>query len=87
MISTLALLTALAAQQTSEVWTEIRFHRVHLRNGNFVDGTLVANEQESVTLRVKTGDIEITRDLIDKVEYVKMRSYKEKPADVPPPTP
>jgi hypothetical protein len=69
----LALLLALQDQG----WTETRFHRVHLRNGNFVDGHLLANEPEAVTLRVKTGELEISRDLVLKVEHMRIRSFEE----------
>lgn len=81
----LALLLLQAAPP--EGWTETRFHRVHLRNGNFLDGQLVANEPEAVTLRVKSGEMEITRDLVMKVEYLRIRSYEDKPTPVPPPEP
>lgn len=82
------ILAALLAQvQPPEGWTETRFHRVHLRNGNFLDGQLLANVPEAVTLKVKTGELEIARDLIAKVEYLRIRSYEEKPTPVLPPEP
>lgn len=67
-------------------FTETRFHRVHLRNGNFVDGDLLRNEPDMVTLRIGKGELEISRDLVDRVEYVKMRSYLEKPVPVAEPS-
>jgi HEAT repeat protein len=83
---TLALLAVLSVQSSGE-WTETRFHRVHLRNGNFVDGHLIDNQPEYVTLKIKTGELEIARDLLYKVEFVTIRSYAEKPADIPAPAP
>lgn len=92
---TLFLLTALAAQPAPQgTSTESRFHRVHLRNGNFVDGHLQSQSSAEVTLRMATGTITINRDLIDRVEYVKMRGVLEAPTTVdrpsgpsaPPPT-
>jgi HEAT repeat protein len=68
-------------------WTETRFHRIHLRNGNFVDGDLLRNELETITLRIKTGELEISRDLIERLELVRMRSYAEKPVEIAAPTP
>ena len=85
MIAILTLLLALQAEAKADGWTETRFHRIHLRNGNFVDGDLLRNDPETVTLRVRTGDIEITRDLVERVELVRMRSYAERPTDVAPP--
>lgn len=75
-----ALLVAaapLAAQDSP--WTEVRFHRVHLRNGNFVDGTLVKQNAREVVLRIQSGEISIKGDVIDRLEFVKIRSINEKP--------
>jgi HEAT repeat protein len=84
VIAILALL-ALQADVKADGWTETRFHRVHLRNGNFVDGDLLRNDAETVTIKVRTGDLEVSRDLVERVELVRMRSYAEKPTDVAPP--
>lgn len=67
----------LAAQDSP--WTEVRFHRVHLRNGNFIDGTLVKQDAREVVLRIQSGEISIKGDVIDRLEYVKIRSVNEKP--------
>ena len=86
IFAALVALSTLAPAQDG--FRETRFHRVHLRNGNFVDGDLLRNEPEAVTLKVSTGELEIARDLVDRVEYVKMRSYREKPVAVAvPPAP
>jgi HEAT repeat protein len=81
----IALLLVLA--QAGEGWTETRFHRVTLRNGNFLDGQLLANEPESVKLRVKTGEMDVPRDQIAKVEYMRIRSYEDKPTPILPAEP
>ncbi len=61
-------------------WTETRFHRVHLRNGNFLDGDLVKQNSKTVILNMKPlGEFAVARDMILRLEYVKMRSIKEAP--------
>ncbi len=79
-----AFAPALAAQDGQTEWVETRFHRVHLRNGNFIDGLLVKETDKSITLRLKAGDISLRSDLIDRVEIMKIRSINEKPPKVPP---
>ena len=79
-----ALAPALSAQDGQSEWVETRFHRVHLRNGNFIDGLLVKETEKAVTLRLKAGDISVRSDLIDRVEIMKIRSINEKPPVVPP---
>ncbi len=84
MIHTLAGLLLLAtAGAQEETWTESRFHRVHLKNGNFIDGKLVRDAADAVTLQLKPGQFTIRRDLVDRVEMVKIRSLREV-ADKPP---
>lgn len=63
------------AQDTAYTW--IQFHRVYLRNGNCVEGSLVSRCDASVTLRQPWGDILIRNDQIDRVEFVKMKSFKD----------
>jgi HEAT repeat protein len=53
---------------------DLRFTRVHLRNGNFIDGQLVKDTATEVLLRLKAGEMVIRRDQIDRVELVKMKS-------------
>jgi HEAT repeat protein len=60
----------------------MRFHRVHLRNGNFVDGELIRQSAREVLLRLKSGEMGIRRDLIVRVEYIKMRGIQEKPEEI-----
>src|SRR5438132_6132475 len=57
---------------------DLRFTRVHLRNGNFIDGQVVKDSVGSVLLRIRSGEIDIRRDQIDKVELVKMKSYGDR---------
>lgn len=76
-------LGALAQDPQADV-QEVRFHRVHLRNGNFIDGALVKQTESSVTLRLKSGDFTVRADLIDRIEVVKIRTINEKPSVIPP---
>lgn len=73
----MAVATPLWAQQDG--FSESRFHRIHLRNGNFIDGTVISDKPGEIVLLLKTGEMIIRRDLIEKVELVKMRSWNEKP--------
>ncbi len=78
------LLSPLAQAQPQDVeWVEVRFHRVHLRNGNFIDGTLDRQNDSQVVLRMRAGEMMIRRDSIDRVEFMKLRSLHEKPRTVP----
>lgn len=53
---------------------ELRFHRVHLRNGNFIDGHVVKQTSTEVVLKLKAGEMGIKRDQIENVELVRMKS-------------
>lgn len=53
---------------------ELRFHRVHLRNGNFIDGHVIKNTSTEVVLKLKVGEMGIKRDQIENVELVRMKS-------------
>jgi hypothetical protein len=79
----LVLGQAAVAQQKPDAaspWVETRFHRVHLRNGNFIDGQLVQQNAKGVVLQMNpSGDFAVRKDLIQRVEYIKMRSLKEVP--------
>jgi len=55
---------------------ETRFHRVHLKNGNFVDGALLRESDQEVILKLRDGEFTIRRHLVDRVEFVKMRSVE-----------
>jgi HEAT repeat protein len=61
---------------------ETRFHRVFLKNGNFIDGDLQRIEAETVVLRLKSGDLGINRDLVERIEIVKMKAADEAPPKV-----
>jgi HEAT repeat protein len=80
ILCALAFLSApsLPASPQDTSWVDLRFHRVHLRNGNFIDGQLVKDAPNLVTLRLANGgEIAIRRDQIDRVEFVKIRSVNE----------
>jgi HEAT repeat protein len=68
---------------------EITFTRVHLLNGNFIDGQLVKNTPNEVILKLKYGEMAIRRDLIARdstgkyrVELIRLRSITDKPKTV-----
>jgi HEAT repeat protein len=84
VLGILAASTGLQAQDGN--WVETKFHRIHLLNGNFIDGHLIGESDRALTMKVGGGEMQIRKDLIErnprgvlKVEYVKMRSYKEAP--------
>lgn len=63
--------------QDAPAYSWIKFHRVHLRNGNVIEGALTEQNSQSVTLRQPWGDILIRYDQIDRVEFVKIKSFKD----------
>lgn len=73
----IALALSMLLQQ--EGWQETSFHRVHLRNGNFIDGRVISDKPSEVVLLLKVGEFSVRRDQIDHVELVKLKSYNEKP--------
>src|SRR4051812_45461677 len=72
------LAAASQAQPPLDSGSEIRFHRIHLRNGNFIDGKLTSDKPDEVILLIKAGEMVIRRDQIERVELVKMKSVDEK---------
>ena len=66
---------------------DVRFHRVHLRNGNFLDGHLVRQDGSKIVLRMSAGEMIIRRDQIERIEFVKLRSLGEPARVVPKPSP
>lgn len=64
-------------------WVETRFHRIHLRNGNFIDGQLTDQSAIQVSVKMKAGDLIIKNDQVDWIELVKMRSLNERPKPIP----
>ncbi len=85
-----SLLIALLAQgKTADGagLSELRFHRVHLRNGNFIDGELVRQNTKEIVLRLKSGEMGVRRDQIVRVELIKMRGLQDKPEEVAQPKP
>src|SRR6185436_21134294 len=74
----LSLASAAAAQQQDQAgWVYTRFYRVHLRNGNCVDGDLVKRTDKEVIIRLPSGEISFRNDQIEKVEFVKLKSYND----------
>jgi HEAT repeat protein len=76
----LAAAPFLQAFQDSDV-DGLRFHRVHLTNGNFIDGTVIKETAASVLLKLRVGEMTIRRDMINRVEIVKMRD-RQAPIEV-----
>jgi hypothetical protein len=70
---------ALALQESSSV--ETRFHRVYLRNGNFIDGQMIKDSSTEIVLKLGVGEMAIGKDQIDRVELVRMRSLRGEPKD------
>lgn len=78
----LALGSPLMASAVQDpAWVEIRFHRIHLRNGNFIDGSLIRQDSKEVVVKLPTvaGELAVRVDQIDRVEFIKMRGPAEKP--------
>jgi HEAT repeat protein len=73
---------AAARQSQDPSWVEVRFHRVYLTNGNFIDGQLMKNTPQGATLQMKSGEMTIRADMIDRIEYIKVRSLQEAPVKV-----
>jgi HEAT repeat protein len=66
-----------AQSQDVAAYTWVTFHRVHLRNGNYLEGALVGRTDRSVTIRQPWGEILVRNDQIDRVEFVKIKSFKD----------
>ena len=69
----LAFPLALPAQDL----VEVRFDRVHLRNGNVVDGHIIDRNLTTVTVKVNGGEIFFKFGSIDWIEKVKMKSLRD----------
>ena len=90
-ILALALLAGSAAVAEAQSGTtrnpnivERRFHRVHLRNGNVIDGQFLRFTKSGVLMKLRFGEMEIRSDLVARtgegklfVEIVKIRSLGE----------
>ena len=85
MIATLLLLYAFQAADGE--WVEVRFYRVHLINGNFIDGQLLKDDAKGAILKMKAGEMTIRRDMIDRVEFVKMKDRFQAPIITTVPSP
>lgn len=77
-------LCGLVAAAQDYTWVETRFHRVHLRNGNFIDGKVLEVTDREVQLRLQSGEMTIRSLSIDRIELMKMRSLMELPKLDPP---
>lgn len=64
---------------------EVRFQRVHLKNGNFLDGQIVQQTPREVVLRMKFGEMRVRADQIERIEAIKLRSVGEKSDEIAPP--
>lgn len=76
MIS-IGLALLLSLQQ--EGWQETSFHRIFLRNGNFIDGKVISDKPNEVILQMRGGEMAIRRDQVERVEFMKLKSYNDKP--------
>lgn len=87
LLLALPLMTAAPSLQTFQDsdGNELRFHRVHLRNGNFIDGTMMKDSAKEVVLKLRSGEMSIPRDQIDRVEFIKMKGRPDQPTIIPPP--
>ncbi len=74
-----------ACLQQPEGWAETTFHRIYLRNGNFIDGRVIKDTSAEVIVLLKSGEMAVRRDQVDRVELIRMRSYNEKPLVLTPP--
>ena len=63
---------------------ETRSVRIHLKNGNVLDGDMILETRQSVTLRTKTGEITLDRGTIDRLERIRTRTAVVKPEAKPP---
>jgi HEAT repeat protein len=88
-----AVFAAPLPQQGGGIWSETRFHRIQLKNGNFIDGKLISQNDREVVLRLGGGEIAVRWDLIDRVELVSMKGLSDKARlvergkQLPPPPP
>jgi len=85
------LVSCILAFLAPQEFEEIEFHRVHLKNGNFIDGRLLARTDRDLTLRVRIGEITLRNDLVEqapdgtlRIELVRIRGIKEAPPPPPP---
>lgn len=74
-----AVWTLPASAWAQDPFTEVRFHRVHLRNGNVVDGQLLRQTAKEIVLLLRGGEISIRMDQVDHLELVKMKTLNDKP--------
>lgn len=84
-VPVLAAAPLLQSFQDSDV-EGLRFHRVYLINGNFIDGQLVKESRTSVILQVRVGEMTVRRDMIERIEFIKMRDRFQAPIPVKGPT-
>lgn len=84
-----SLFLGLTCPGVQDQTSDTRFDRVHLRNGNFVDGRIVKSSPTEITLKLQVGEMTVRRDQIERIEKVAMKSITEsqKPPPPTPPTP
>jgi HEAT repeat protein len=88
VVAVSAIAAPLYAQEGT--WVNTRFERIHLRNGNAIDGHLIQESNSLIVLEIPGGQMRIRKDSIDsdgagrlRIELIKMRSYQEAPKLLP----
>jgi hypothetical protein len=80
-IMILALSRSSFGSQDPSALVESTFHRIHLKNGNVLEGTVFQEDAKGVVLGSMGGTLTISRSQIDWVELVKVRrTAGEEPA-------
>ena len=84
IVLTLGVLGAAAAEAQDQ---GKKVTRVHLRNGNCVEGLLMGETPKGWTLRMTHGEITVRRDQVERVETIRIRSLSEPSPSAVQPTP
>lgn len=74
--------TWVVAQEDPRI-VELRFYRVHLRNGNVVDGQLTLQTPAVVVLRLPSGEISFKAESVEYVEFIKMKTFSDRAVILP----
>jgi HEAT repeat protein len=83
-VLTLGALSAAAAEAQDQ---GRKVTRIHLRNGNCVEGHLLNETSKGWTLRILNGEIMVRRDQVDQVETFRFEERLPEPATRPAPPP
>ena len=76
----LAVLAGPAVAQESFV-SEVKFERVHLKDGSFIDGRLVSSDAKEIKLDLGSDTIAIPRELFVRIERIRIRLTSAVPQD------